>query len=521
MCSYYGSYTGRGKNSRAPRGLLNRIQYMSESLPPDFEEWEHGLFIKLIFYKKINKKTAIGHCECGAHVEIKPSRSGSIITCPSCGEQVRVTYSCGIHQRRFITYIDRLDDGWICRMFVSEKLSYFTDGKVSVSHFRTEEQRDWLGADSTSVISFHPVRGGDGRWLKGRGRVHGMGYTGWTIDERLLDTYPYNLTRLFKGSKYEYSALDIACKHSKVDPLSYQLDYKRNPKLEMLYKLGLYMVAEQMQNHYSCCTAHRIMENVKSLKDLGICTAGELKQCQRLTVEQLIARKEVKSWNIPESDNSLAIKFVCDVNSRCGEDMKYSFITRQGWYKYYLTQSVEYPNIGNFVTDYTDYISDCVTLELDVNDTQICKPHSLKTAHERTYSEVKIKADKDRNQLIQNVYDRLKDLVEWSNGKFCIIMPHSAEEIITEGKRQHHCVGGYCDRVAKGTSVIVFIRRDEAKDDNFYTAEFKPDMNKLVIVQVRGQHNAPMTDDVRKFMSQYESWFNRRALASNKDAVCA
>ncbi|MDE7406454.1 MAG: PcfJ domain-containing protein [Clostridiales bacterium] len=488
---------------------------MCESLPPDFEEWEHGIFTKLIFYKKLDRKTAIGHCECGAQVEIKPSRSGSIITCPSCGEQVRVTYSCGIHQQRFVTYISRLDDGWICRMFVSNKLSSFTNGRVSVSHFMTEEQRDWLGADSDSVISFHPVWGGDERWLKGRGRTHGMGYSGWKIDERQLDTYPHNLTRLFKGSGYEYSALDIACEHSRVSPLRYQLEYKHNPKLEMLYKLGLYMVAEQIMYEDWSHNARRIMENVKSLKDLGIYSADELKQCHRLKVEQLIARKEVKSWDIPETDISLAIDFVCNVNSRCGEDMKYSFITRQGWYKYYLTQRSEYSSIRNFVADYTDYIRDCITLELDINDTQISKPHSLKTAHQRTLAEVKIKWDKDKNQLIQNVYERLKDLVEWSNGKYCVIMPHSAEEIITEGKRQQHCVGGYCDRVAKGTSVIVFIRREEAKDDNFYTAEFLPNMTKLSIMQVRGQRNAPMTDDVRTFMSQYESWFNRRAQAKN------
>lgn len=41
-------------------------------------------------------------------------------------------------------------------------------------------------------------------------------------------------------------------------------------------------------------------------------------------------------------------------------------------------------------------------------------------------------------------------------------------------------------------------------------------MNKLDIVQVRGKRNIDMTDDVRTFMSQYESWFNRRAAASKK-----
>lgn len=516
MCGYYGYYSRRGETSRAPKGLLNRVQYMHDYLPSDFDEWERGLFTKLMFYEKLDKKTAVGHCECGAHVAIKPSRSGSMITCPACGAPVRITYTRWISQQSFVTYIDKLEDGWVCRMFVSEKICSFIGGKVSTSYSRTEEQRDWLGTDSDKVISYHPVWGGDGRWLKGRGRVHGMGYTSWVIDQKPLDTYPYNLSRLFGNSKYAYSALELACEHSNVDPLCYLLQYERNPKLEMLYKLGLYAVAEQMQDDYNSCTARRMMESVKSLKDLGICSSDELKQCQRLTVEQIIARKEIKSWDVPESEIALANIFVCELNSRCGEDMKYSFISRQGWYKYYLTQIAEYPRIGNFIADYTDYISDCTTLELDVNDTQISKPRSLKTAHERTHGEVKIKVDTEKNLLIQKVHDRLKDLVEWSNGEYCVIMPHDAEEIVREGKRQQHCVGGYCDRVARGTSVIVFIRREEAKDDNFYTAEFKPNMNKLDIVQVRGQRNADMTADVRAFMSQYENWFNRRA---QKDAA--
>ncbi len=522
MCGYYGYFGRRDSSARMPNGLLNRVQNMCGHLPSAFEKWECGLFTKLMFYEKLNKRTAIGHCECGAHVEIKPSRSGSIITCPSCGETVRITYLKAIAQKRFVTYIDRLADGWVCRMFVSEKISRFTDDKVSTSYVRNEEQRDYLGVNSDDIYSFHPARFSCGRWLKGRGRVHGMGWNGWIIDQKPLDTFPYNLSLLFKGGEYEYSALDIACKHSQVDPFYYLLKYKRNPKLEMLYKLGLYAVAEQMQDDYNSCDAHRMMEGVKSLKQLGINSPDELKQCQRLTVEQLIARKEVKYWDIPETDTSLANKFICEVNSRCGEDMKYSFITRQGWYKYYLSQRNEYSSIGNFISDYTDYISDCVTLGLDLNDTQISKPRSLKTAHSRTHDEVKIKIDREKNQLIQNVYDRLKDLVEWSNDKFCVIMPHSAEEIIQEGKRQHHCVGSYCDCVARGTSVIVFIRRIEAKDDNYYTAEFKPNMNKLNIVQVRGQRNADMTADVKKFMSQYEKWFNRRAQNNQElnTAIC-
>lgn len=519
MCGYYGYYGERVKTPRAPKGLLNRVQGMRDYLPSDFEIWESGLFTKLMFYKKVDKKTAIGHCECGAHVAIKPSRSSSIITCPSCGESVRITYSRGICQKRFVTYIDNLADGWVCRMFVSEKMSSCIGDDVSVSYFRTEEQRDWLGVDSDTVISYHPVWCSDGRWFKGRGRCHGQGWTGWVIDQKPLNTYPYNLSRLFKDSKYAYSALDMACEHSNVDPLDYLLKYERNPKLEMLYKLCLYAVAEQMQDDYRHCTAHRMMESVKSLKDLGICSSDELKQCQRLTVEQLIARKEVKTWDILQSDIGIAIKFVCELNNRCGEDMRYSFITRQGWYKYYLTQSHEYPSIGNFITDYTDYVRDCITLELNVDDTQICKPRSLKMAHERTQGEVKIKVDAERNMLIQKVYDRLKGFVEWSNGKYCIIMPHDAEEIIREGKRQQHCVGGYCDRVARGTSVIIFIRREDARDENFYTAELKPNMKKLDIVQVRGPRNAEMTSDVRMFISQYENWFNRRAQKSVA-AIC-
>ena len=40
-------------------------------------------------------------------------------------------------------------------------------------------------------------------------------------------------------------------------------------------------------------------------------------------------------------------------------------------------------------------------------------------------------------------------------------MPFGSEDIVQEGKRLHHCVGGYAQRHINGAVTILFLRRNE------------------------------------------------------------
>ena len=75
---------------------------------------------------------------------------------------------------------------------------------------------------------------------------------------------------------------------------------------------------------------------------------------------------------------------------------------------------------------------------------------------------------------ITPIYQSLKD------EKYAVLVPQKIEDIIKEGKALHHCVGTqecYFDRISRKTSYIVFLRRQEELEKEFYTMEIEPDGN--------------------------------------------
>lgn len=86
-------------------------------------------------------------------------------------------------------------------------------------------------------------------------------------------------------------------------------------------------------------------------------------------------------------------------------------------------------------------------------------------------------------------------------GKGLILrVPQSADEIKEEGSKLHHCVGTYIERVARGETMILFIRKDSDPDTPYYTLEWQNNQ----VVQCRGSHNKNMTAEVKAFVEVFE-----------------
>jgi len=489
-------------------------------LPSDFSEWVDTIFEKVMFYNKIKRGKYVARCEaCQATVELTHACSSRRIQCPSCGLGVvlkRIKFPSGVHQQRKIAVLDRAGKCWVQRLFLCERSTCLNDHEVYSTTRVGEEQRDYLDENDT-VWHFHPVPYSvpveKARWEKGCGKIHGMGWTGWRVEDGPLFTYPNNLSTLFQGSKLQYSAIEIATEKTLVNPFYYLKKYKDEPKLELLYKVGLYRIAQQLQrNEWYTSSAKRLIRDVKSLKDLGIDSPEEARTCSNFSIELLIARKEVKAWKVDDSVRELAWKFVEKINERSGTDFNYDFITRERWFKYYLTQAEIYKEVGNFIGDYIDYIGDCVTLGLNLKDTAVNRPKSLKVSHDWARNEIKVQETQVYDALIEATHDSLCRLVEWTDGNITVVMPRSSREIVEEGVRQKHCVGRYCERVAVGESVILFLRHADSPNENFFTMEIKKDMEKLDIVQCRGFANGEKTEEVEKFLKKYKRWFNHRPI---------
>ena len=498
------------------RKAFESIRSITSELPDYVLEWARERMTKTMFYIKLKRGSYDAYCEaCGEKVHLTRARSSRIIECPACGATVQLHDGAkspnGAGYYMACAYLDRDGGDFTQRLFECYKRCWRGGEEVDVQYYFSEEERDFL--HEGTEFAFHPISQGKnaGKWILGFGRVDGQGWSGWRLRDREINTYPYNLRAVLSGTKYQYSALEIAAEHNLVNPFYYFNAYNDEPKLEILYKVGLYRAAEEI-TEFSADDARRMMRNVRSLKDLGIESRAEAEECSALTVEELVARKEVKDWKIEEQDRAAAIEFIAKINKRSGTDFKYDFISRKRWFQYYLTQKSDYAEVKNFIADYTDYISMCSRCGANLNDTAVKMPYSMKKAHDWAMVEEKVQEKQAYSDLVAAVYDSIHAFTEWDDGKLQVIMPRTAREIVEEGVRQNHCVGRYVERVAAGESVILFIRRKDDPEKNFYTMEIKKDMRRCDIVQVRGEKNAEATEEIEIFCKKYKKWFNKRKL---------
>ncbi len=478
-----------------------------------FREWEDEQFLRVMFFKK-NGAKYFGRCECGETVELPTVKGGEVGECPACGRAVvyrSMTYYL-YNGRKVLSVLERHGDGLIQRMFVVYKMTELNGESVTTEYREEEEGRYYFDLATGKTVEYHLSTARE--WKKGRARKHGCSYSGWRADEVDTDTFPVGgWDNLLAGTSWQYSALEIACKKMRWQPLNYLYSYFKEPKLESLLKIGLYGLAKELVSGFCYGNERQNIRDLRSPKAIGIRTAEDYQACAMLSWDEIKARAEVKTWKLKAEQESNAQIFMCRVYFNHGYDFKYAHITNERLFKYWEEQAGKAhanDNEGIFIRDYADYVRECEELRLDLNDTAIRTPKDFQAMHERTSAEVKVKRDKETDKKIRAFYKEAHDMTEWTDGRYSVIMPKTAAEIIKEGKEMHHCVGGYCGRVANRDSVILFIRKNENSRAAFVTMEIRPDFEKIDIVQVRAERNEEPTSEVKQFLEKYKKWFNHR-----------
>ena len=162
------------------------------------------------------------------------------------------------------------------------------------------------------------------------------------------------------------------------------------------------------------------------------------------------------------------------------------------------------------IRDWNDYLDQCIKLKYDMTDTLITKPKNLHEAHERLTKIIKIEVDKLAQQELEERSKKLAEMeyIDEERG-LQIVIPKSVQEIVDEGKRLNHCVGGYAQRHAEGKLTILFLRTTEKPDVPYYTMEVNTGGR---IVQCRGYKNNcannPKPQDIIDFEKEYQMFLD-------------
>jgi hypothetical protein len=162
------------------------------------------------------------------------------------------------------------------------------------------------------------------------------------------------------------------------------------------------------------------------------------------------------------------------------------------------------------LTTWADYIHDAEELGFDLSVHNVLYPKNLIEAHAATINVLNAKRIEKETKEMAALTKRLKKQYRFEFGDLAIKIPESIQEIITEGKVLHHCVGGYADRHAKGQCIIVFLRKKAEPNTPYYTIEIGGKWgSRQHIVQCHGYANEAYNkkpQEIRDFEKEFSKF---------------
>lgn len=520
---------------------IDRKMELVPEKPEGFNAWAHDTAMadkRYLIYETGKQQVLNGYCTC-CKQEIKidtklmKPRNKQRGKCPACGGEI----TC-IPKGYFPTF--QRDEKWACliqRIAAGIVVRYF--------HIFQEIRRDNHYKEHFSVGEFCRVFYEENNIeLKRTSYEWGVykqnGPCRWCPDmdiHRCADAvlYTANLPQAFEGTIYQYCAADLYQKKKGCEPIPiyrYLANYPSERYLEYFVKTGMLNLTKAIVNGYmynfntSGKTPMEILdipkEYIKLLSEMDG-TEGVyrlLKQCaadkvmpNREEIEQFYKRFGGNDELIGVINNHMSIgKYVryMDKQKKMLPAKQEQSCCHAGMISArYTKEEKEQQIYKDLAKDWLDYIRWSASLKYDMQDLYVLLPPDFAKAHDRLMKEYQAYQDKLRHQRLVEMERLIKMVLKEAEGvpamamktkKYMIVVPRSGEEIKAEGRTLHHCVGTYVERVAKGETMILFVRKIENPTEPFYTMEFKDGK----VVQCRGKNNCSMTKEVQGFVKAFE-----------------
>lgn len=144
---------------------------------------------------------------------------------------------------------------------------------------------------------------------------------------------------------------------------------------------------------------------------------------------------------------------------------------------------------------YRDYLGLLKDLNIKLDSRNLIMPKDLAVAHDNAVGLLnELQREIDNKKMVKRI-KALKKL-EKTIGDYCFVAPTNLNDLVTEGKQLHHCVGSstYIERHRNGQTTIIFVRHKDLPNTPFYTMEFRDGQ----IRQLRGKHNKDADESVQQ-----------------------
>ncbi len=474
---------------------------------------------RILLYKKGNVRGTCFQCRRQVHADLQRFRQHEIVKCPNCGAKVQCilegSNSFKADYVEDIITIQRGKDGdtvflrqWhIVRDYTARWENIPTQlDEIARYAVRGNCVAKWQREAKVSYyMNCYRCRLDDWKRYKSVTEVY---------DGQYYFFLPDNWKDILSGTSLKYCDLSGYIKQKKYNnPVRFLIDWVRYPAIEKFWKAGYIGLVQDRIRGYRPGPEKKetIRWKQDSIRSALRFPARLMKMYRPEEWSTEAMAKTVTVWGlvcdgrIREQEVEAIVKSAADL-----EDIKDAlghapiqkivrYIDKQAERESDSSRS----NKSALSKTYRDYLTDCVKLGLNLDDSDVLFPANLEAAHARTIAQVRYKASEKSRAAFAEKVKKLSKLT-WKHDGLLIRAPADAEELIYEGAFLHHCVGGYVNRVAKGETAILFIRREQEPDVPFFTLEWCNGH----VVQCRTMHNRSYVSDeqVRDFV---EAWVNR------------
>lgn len=485
-----------------------------------------------IFYSSA-KKTA--HCtNCGLdfeldeekhlrHKEIPVWNSKDIVkhnnyaVCPYCNKCLKCKSEGmgrkGLTAVQWSVLVQKYEEEVLVRYFCHTKDfrgNYRKPEITAVEKFRTVHT-----AEKAECFDFGKFKNTlDFRWCRySEGKYGGWCPPAETEMPRTTVLYNKNISEAISKTCMKYSAVNIYidkilnnCKWriELREPWSidwYFNQYRKKPYLEQLLKIGFFNIVRSVMEDYRC---PEFVIGRTVLETLGVNKAqfNMLRAIGNPSVRDVMILRYARKISQQEFDMLRQVK-----DDPIGGTYE-RYIDMRAYTTIYKVKKYIDKNGIVYQGDYFDYIKWLQELGYDMRNEFNLFPRKFKKAHDDKYREYIGLQDKKAEEDARKFRELMKRLrkealktepMSLKIGGLFIRFPKNLDELKVEGEILHHCVGTYRDKVAKGESMIFFIRKEDGPDKPYYTMEWKGK-----VVQCRGFRNCEMTPEVKAFVEIFQ-----------------
>ena len=322
-----------------------------------------------------------------------------------------------------------------------------------------------------------------------------------------------------KNTIFRYSGLkEYADKEGKVNPIDYLERYQQIPQLEILSKIGLTEIVRRITRG-ECGVIED--QNAKRLDDfLGIQrertdqlirTGGNGKLLDAMKTEKRLdqhwTEKQVEQMaetGLRTDSAGIALRYMT-------AQKMLNRIAKYAGCEYGTKCSTVIERIRRTAITYTDYLRMREERGYDLHNSVYQQPRELQAAHDQMVAEInqekvekRLKEVKEKYPGIREQYRKLRKDFFYEDDTYLIRPARSAEEIVTEGRILHHCVGGnnYLEKHNEGRNYILMLRFRENPETPYITVEIGAKSKK--ILQWYGEHDKkPDEQHMSKWLQEY------------------